>query len=273
MASGDTLNIAARLEQAAGPGEILIGEQTHRLTREAARVEPLGPLALKGKSRPVLAYRVVSITEHPAGHPRRLRAELVGRQGELATLAAIYDRCCETRSVHVAALIAEPGGGKSRLAREFVGALAPGASVLHVRCPSYGEGITYWPLGQAIRQAAAIGDEAAGGARIDALLAGQPDASAAGEFLAVAAGVSAAPATPEEIAWASRTLLQWPPRVLSSSSSTTCSGRSRRCCACWTRSRQSKRRCCCSAWLARNCSSSRPGAMAVQLVSNSRSAG
>ncbi len=210
MASGDTLNIAARLEQAAGPGEILIGEQTHRLTREAAHVESLGPLALKGKSRPVLAYRVVSIVEHPAGHPRRLRAKLVGRQGELATLAAIYDRCCETRSVHLAALISEPGGGKSRLAREFVGVRASGASVLQVRCPSYGEGITYWPLGEAIRQAAAIGGDeppAQARARIEALLAGQPDASAAGEFLAVAAGVSAAPATPEEIAWASRTLL------------------------------------------------------------------
>ena len=150
------------------------------------------------------------MTEQPAWHPRRLRAKLVGRQGELATLAAIYDRCCETRSLHLAALIAEPGGGKSRLAREFVRERASGASVLHVRCPSYGEGITDWPLGEAIRQASGIGGEeppARARARIEALLAGEPDAVAAGEFLAVAAGVSEGAATPEEIAWASRALL------------------------------------------------------------------
>jgi class 3 adenylate cyclase/tetratricopeptide (TPR) repeat protein len=210
MASGDTLNIAARLEQAAGPGEILIGDQTHRLTRESVRVDPLGQLGLKGKTRPVLAYRVVSVLDTATEHPRRLRAELVGRQRELATLDAIYDRCCVTGRAHLTALIAEPGGGKSRLAREFVRASATGASVLQVRCPSYGEGVTYWPLGEAIRQAAGIGAEDTPGdarARIDTLVAGEPDAASAGEFLAAAAGVSAAPATPEEIAWASRVLL------------------------------------------------------------------
>jgi class 3 adenylate cyclase/tetratricopeptide (TPR) repeat protein len=210
MASGDPVNVAARLEQAAQPGEILVGEQTYLLTRGAVSLEPVEPLALKGKSEQVAAYRVRSVAADGPAYARQLDVELVDRETELATLEAAFSSCVAGQRCHLVAIVGEAGVGKSRLAAEFVRSVASGTTVLSGRCLSYGEGITYWPLAEAVKQAAGVDaadtpDQAR--ARIAELAAAAPDGETVAGLLAVAAGLSEASASPEEIAWAARRLL------------------------------------------------------------------
>jgi class 3 adenylate cyclase/tetratricopeptide (TPR) repeat protein len=146
LATGDAVNVAARLEQAAEPGEILLGDQTRRLADGAIGVESVEPLALKGKSEPLAAYRLVRMVEGATGFDRRLDAPLVGRLDELARVRAAFDTAVSERSCRLVTILGPPGIGKSRLAREVAAALANEADVLFGRCLPYGEGITYWPL-------------------------------------------------------------------------------------------------------------------------------
>ena len=206
LATGGTPRLAQRLAQTAAGGEIVLGEMTRRLTRDAAAIESVPELRVTGSSRPVQAYRVLALVDQATAPPRRLLADLVGRRPQLAALRELYGACRETRRAQLAALVGEPGAGKTRLAHEFVGAAAD-ATVLRGRCVSYGEAITYLPLAEAIRRAAGSTAEDPPERlreRIGALLPTEPDAA---EFLAVAAGVSLATASPEEIAWATRRLL------------------------------------------------------------------
>ena len=210
LASGDAINVAQRLEQAATPGETLIGERTRLLTRGAAWVEPAGPLTLKGKSQAVSAYRLRSVVTGARAFARHLDGELVGRTGELQTLHKEFDECVATGRARFVALLGEPGVGKSRLAAEFVRSIVGNARILTGRCLSYGEGITYWPLAEAVSQAGGIREDdppEEAQRRIEELLAGDADSADAAELLAVAAGLSNARASPEEIAWATRRLL------------------------------------------------------------------
>jgi class 3 adenylate cyclase/tetratricopeptide (TPR) repeat protein len=146
LAAGDAVNVAARLEQAAQPGEILIGEQTLRLTRDAIEVEPIEPLALKGKTEPLPAHRLLRVIEGAPAFERRLDAPLVGRREELAKLRTAFEAAVSERRCRLVTVLGPPGIGKSRLAREVAAALAGEAAVLSGRCLPYGEGITYWPL-------------------------------------------------------------------------------------------------------------------------------
>src|SRR6185436_5125995 len=86
LVTGDAVNVAARLEQAAAPGEILLGETTRRLVRDAVDVEALEPLDLNGKSEGVPAFRLLEIRAGTQGHERHLDSPLVGRQKELELL-------------------------------------------------------------------------------------------------------------------------------------------------------------------------------------------
>ena len=211
MAAGEAINVAARLEEAAAPGEILMGEQTYLLTRGAVWVEPVGPLTLKGKSQQVSAYRLRSVVTGARAFARRLDAELVGRKRELEGLQEEFAACVAARRCRLVTVIGEPGVGKSRLAAEFVRSTVGDTTVLGGRCLSYGEGITYWPLAEASGQAAGIraGDTPEQAQRrLEKLLAGEADATRVAELLAVAAGLSNARASPEEIAWATRKLLR-----------------------------------------------------------------
>src|SRR5919109_1899258 len=89
---GDTVNVAARLEHAAGAGEVLMGEATHRLVADAVRVEPVAPFVPRGKTAPVAAFRLLEVAPDAAGLARRLDAPLVGRTGELEALDRLLDR-------------------------------------------------------------------------------------------------------------------------------------------------------------------------------------
>jgi class 3 adenylate cyclase len=201
FATGDVTNVAARLEQAAGPGEILIGDSTLHLVRHAVTVEPVGPLALKGKGQPVTASRLVAVGE--VG--RRRGAPIVGRQDELALLGHALDRVVVENSCRLVTVVGAPGVGKSRLVEELLRSRSGGATVLHGRCLSYGVGITFWPIRGVVAEAAGLtGDESAESARakIRSLVAAAPDADLIVERVAEAIGVGESLPAQRGTAWA-----------------------------------------------------------------------
>ena len=146
LAVGDAVNVAARLEQGAAPGETLLGASTHRLVRDAVEAEPADPLDAKGKSEPVAAFRLIGLVEGAEFIPRRLDSPLVGRENELAQLQRAYDHAVSERVAYQFTLLGAAGIGKSRLVRELEDRVD--ATLLAGRCLPYGEGITYWPLAE-----------------------------------------------------------------------------------------------------------------------------
>ncbi|HUG47023.1 MAG TPA: adenylate/guanylate cyclase domain-containing protein, partial [Candidatus Limnocylindria bacterium] len=158
LLTGDTMNTAARLEQYAGEDEVLIGGPTYRLVRDAVEAEPLEPLELRGKAEAVAAYRMLRVfgDEQSA---RRHDAPIVGRDAELATLVAAYERARQERRPVLATVLGDAGVGKSRLVRALLEATAEEAAILRSRCLPYGEGITFLPLLGLVRDAAGIAVE------------------------------------------------------------------------------------------------------------------
>jgi class 3 adenylate cyclase/tetratricopeptide (TPR) repeat protein len=162
---GDTVNVAARLQAAALPGSVTVGERTYGATREAIAFRPLpDPLVLKGKAEPVGAWEALAGEPEagaamPDGQPAR--APLVGRTAELAQLDDLVDRVQRRRGPHLATVIGEAGVGKSRLLAQFeleLAARAPRPLVRRGRCLPYGSSIAYWPLGEIIRAECEIVD-------------------------------------------------------------------------------------------------------------------
>jgi class 3 adenylate cyclase/tetratricopeptide (TPR) repeat protein len=190
LVTGDAVNVAARLEQAARPGEVLFGEATERLVREAVRSESLRPLALKGKAAPVPAYRLHELLADVPAFTRPIDAPFVGRERDLETLRHALAAAIEERQPQLATIVGAPGIGKSRLAREL--SRRADARVLVGRCLSYGEGITYWPLAEILPQ---VGD-----------LASVLDDELAADRICAALG--AGESTAEEIAWGFRRLFE-----------------------------------------------------------------
>ena len=207
--SGDAVNVAARLEQAADPGEVLFGESTYRLVRAAVIAEPLEPLALKGKSQPVAAYRLVVVESGSEMLPRRLDAPLVGRNRELALLRSAFDESVSASQCRLVTLTGEAGLGKSRLALELLTSVEGSALVLRGRCLPYGEGITFWPITEILEAAAGIEstegrDEAR--AKVERLL--PPDQLALGRRLAALMGAAGPGGAIQETFLAVRRLLE-----------------------------------------------------------------
>lgn len=197
LAVGDAVNIAARLEQAAGPGEILLGPETAELVRDAVSVEALEPMALKGKSHPLAVSRLVEVLV-PAGFPpRHLDTPMVGRAPQLHLLEDAFASVVRERTCVLFTLLGVAGVGKSRLTAEFTGKLE--ATVVHGRCLSYGEGITYWPVVEVVKQL--LADPGIG----NAVLTGSDDQARAVRALL---GESAPACTSIEIAWAVRKLFE-----------------------------------------------------------------
>jgi class 3 adenylate cyclase/tetratricopeptide (TPR) repeat protein len=205
---GDAANTAARLQQAAEPGEILLAESAYRLVRGSVEAEPLASLELKGKQGPVAAYRLVSLVSMAAPAPR-LDAPLVGRQDTLAQLEWVLERAITERSCRLVSIFGAPGVGKSRLAHEFVAQLDEQATVLRGRCLPYGDGITFWPLAAMVKQAAGIseGDGADNAvAKLAALVEPDEDGPTVAETIAQLTGLRETRGAVEEGFWAVRTL-------------------------------------------------------------------
>src|SRR4029077_5942632 len=149
-ATGDAVNVAARLQNAADPDEILIGAATLELVRGAVEIEPVEPLQLKGKAEPVAAHRLVSVREAPE---RSHESRFVGRDHELGFIREAWERAV-TGQCDLVTVVGDPGIGKSRLVAEALATLD--ARVVRGRCLPYGEGITYWPVVEMIKQLDAL---------------------------------------------------------------------------------------------------------------------
>ena len=205
--SGDPVNVAARLEQTARAGEVLLGELTYRLARRVVTAEPVEPLVLKGKEKPVPAYRLVSVAADGGARIGRAAGALVGRREEVAALRQELATAAAEDTCRLVTVLGEPGIGKSRLTLEFLASVEPEARVLTGRCLSYGEGITYWALGEIVREAAGIGNEQATSVareRIEALVADSDDAETVAALLVQALGLERGSGATGEIAWAAR---------------------------------------------------------------------
>jgi class 3 adenylate cyclase/tetratricopeptide (TPR) repeat protein len=206
--TGDPVNVAARLEQGAGPGEVLIGESTFRLVHTTAKVDAIEPLRAKGKTEPVAAYRLREISgSGPA--PRTVGPSFTGRSEQLDLLERELQKvgAPECRLVTV---IGEPGVGKSRLVSEFVTRIGTRARVVRGTCLSYGEGITYWAVGQIVRELAGIEDEHSSiEARqlIAAHVAREPNGDAVAAKIQQLLGLTEGTAAAEETALAIRDFL------------------------------------------------------------------
>ena len=160
LATGDALNVAARLQQAAGAGEVLIAEATQLLAGDAIEVMPVQRLALKGKREPVAAFRLLAAHAAPE---RRNYGVFVGRERELALVAGAWQLAATEQRCELVTIVGEPGIGKSRLAAEALGSVE--ARVLRGRCLPYGAGITFWPVVEVIKQLDVLpSDHAAAGA-------------------------------------------------------------------------------------------------------------
>jgi len=204
FATGSAVATAQRLEAAASAGEILIGDSTYRLVREAVLVEPLEPLQLKGKAEPVRAWRLLGVLTDAPAYARRLDAPMVGREPELGRLRAAFEEAVRTRECRVISVIGTAGIGKSRIVKELLSSVEHEASVLTGRCLPYGKGITYWPLRDLVRRAA--GEVSREG--IEQVLAGEPDADKIAGRISGAIGIAGGKSAPEETMWAVRRLLE-----------------------------------------------------------------
>jgi len=209
LATGDAVNVAARLEQNAPPGEVLLGEVTHELVQHHVEVERL-ELALKGKAEPVPAYRLIHV--HDIAAPIHADTPLLGRDREVEQLNEAFRTVVTEGAPRLVAVTGEAGVGKSRLIADFVASVAAEAEVLHGRCLAYGDGITFWPLIEIVRGAAEIledDSQQVAVERIAALLpVGDPDRDAVVDRVVAAIGLSTRDFSVTEIFWGARRLLE-----------------------------------------------------------------
>ncbi len=209
---GDAVNVAARLQQAADPREILLGETTYRLVEGAVDAERLSAISLKGKGGPVPVFRLLGLGGDASVGPRRLDTPMVGREKELAQLRSLLDRVRTERSCHTVMIVGAAGVGKTRLVGELVRSVAGDIDLVQGHCPSYGEGITFWPVAEVVRQMAGIeGDHSREEvqARLEALLDDDDDdRDAVVEQIGQLLGLQQPTVASVEIFWAARKLLE-----------------------------------------------------------------
>jgi class 3 adenylate cyclase len=208
FASGPVVNIAARLEQAANDGECLVGPECYALVRDRVVVEDRGGLMLKGVDQEFRAYRLAGLSSG-AGRRQQVGAFL-GRSRELGLLHQAFDCAVGDRTCQLVTVLGPAGIGKSRLVDEFLAEVDGNVMVLRGTCVSYGDGVSYWPLVEAVRQAAGLtGAESAqdGRNRLTGVLAGSADADAVVGHLGPIAGLGGDPGTAEDAAWAVQRLL------------------------------------------------------------------
>ena len=207
MVSGDTVNVAARLEAAASPSEILVGKETQALVRDAVTLAAIAPLSLKGKREPVPAWRLLAADLATGRRARPQDAPLVGRRRPLRLLDDAFREAVEERVCHLFTVLGVAGVGKSRLVDEFVRSVGDEATVANGRCLAYGNGITYWPVAEALRSGLGISESALQSeaqATLAASLADERDAerivAAVGNLL----GLNETAVNQDELFWAVR---------------------------------------------------------------------
>jgi DNA-binding SARP family transcriptional activator len=201
FAAGDAFNVASRLEGTAPQGEILLGENTHRLVHGAVRAEPLEPLQLRGRSARVRAWRLLELEPGDASQLVSAGTAFVGREQEMEGLRTAYARAASGRSCNAVTVVGPPGIGKSRLVQELVAEIDEQATVLVGRCPSYGDGVTYRPLAEIVRQVGGSDPRK----RVEELFTGDERAA---RLVLGAIGLAQSPAQTEETFWAVRRLLE-----------------------------------------------------------------
>ena len=210
LATGDAVNVAARLEQSAPAGEILIGEVTYELVRSHVDVERLD-LTLKGKPDPVPAYRLLGVHAEVAPAPATA-APFVGRQEEMDVLRGAFVEIAATSTARLVTVIGDAGVGKTRLIADFVTRVSKEATVFRGRCLAYGDGITFWPLVEVVRSAARISQddstEIARSRIADLVPADDPDRAAIVDRVASAVGLSTTSFPVAELFWGARKLLE-----------------------------------------------------------------
>jgi class 3 adenylate cyclase len=169
LVTGDAVNVGARLEQAAMPGTILVGEATLRLVAGVVEVEEVGRLQLKGKAEDVLAFRLLGVRAEATA---RREAPMVGREREQRLLVDAWERVVSERSCHLFTILGAAGVGKSRLAAEFLASLED-VLVVRGRCLPYGEGITYLAVVEVVKELADVEMDPLAAKTIEALVGGQ----------------------------------------------------------------------------------------------------
>ena len=211
MVTGDAVNVAARLEQAAAPGQILIGEPTYRLVRGSVSAEPVEPLSVKGKTELLQAFSLTSVLAESDQPVARMGSPMVGREPERMLLRWAFDRAVRDRSCQLTTILGAAGVGKSRLVFEFLKDVGAGCITLRGRCLPYGEGITFRPVAEIVRQAVGAVDAATAEdtrVRVKATLGADPDTDVVVDRLDEIFGSTGVLASPEETFWAVRKLLE-----------------------------------------------------------------
>jgi len=209
--TGDAVNVAARLEQSAPPGEILIGEDTFRLVRHAVTAEPVEPLHVRNREEPVTSYRLREVHDAAPRGESTLRSPMVGRVRDLGVLLDVVEAVAGGGETHLATILGPAGVGKSRLVEELIAGLGGQMPALSGRCLTYGEGITYWPVSEVVRGALGLRGESSP-AEIRGLLAGRvrgtdhPDRIVEG--VAQMMGLSDAAGSQEQMFWGTRRFLE-----------------------------------------------------------------
>ena len=203
FATGPAVTIAMRLQQEALPGETLLGEATRAVLHEAAALEPVEQIETDAPLGPIRAFRLLAVGDRAGLRPQS-SAAFVGRQEELAALRRVFDAARAERQSRVVTVLGEAGIGKTRLISEFASSLGGDATTLVGRCVSYGEGATYLPLAEIVRQVAPERPQAT----IAALLKGDENAALIAERMAELAGLGEGAAPTGELFWAVRRFLE-----------------------------------------------------------------
>jgi class 3 adenylate cyclase/tetratricopeptide (TPR) repeat protein len=201
LIAGDAVNAAARLQASAPTGAVLIGPETHRLVVSAVRVRRHGDLELRGKTGRMRTWRVEGLAPDRLRLRRGAGAAMVGRRRELAALRRRFDAAVQARRCVVTTVLGPAGIGKSRLVRQLVSEVEPGARIVVGRCLPYGEGITYWPLKEIV-------DDLGGVDALERLLPGDEQDAPAAAMVSGAIGRSQSTATAQDVQWAVRRLFE-----------------------------------------------------------------
>jgi class 3 adenylate cyclase/tetratricopeptide (TPR) repeat protein len=209
LVTGDAVNVASRLQDEADPGDVILSRSTYELVGDRVRVGPATEIELRGKRRPVIAYRLEELL--PAVPFVHSATSLVGRRRELERLLAAFDTAMAGSHGELFTIIGDAGVGKSRLAWELGRRLLGRATVVRGRCLAYGSGVTYWPIAEVVRAIVGIAPSdghADAQARLDEFVRGDSHGAELATRLGQVIGLGSGSAPQEELYWSVRRLFE-----------------------------------------------------------------